>query len=566
MDSVKQVNPTALDGRKVEIDFKIASSPSLEMLVGALNKHFYSTNYRIENGEVFNAKGKTDIAVIKKGGRYLAFWPKVENGVSRSYSPFNQQETLERYRIGLRQLKEYPFNTEIQAEVMRYGKNLGFTQERIYSDMRASSGIPKFIKMANPTSAQVTKCKKVLREAESDDLSYIQHIPISAGFDWEKNGANAGGFPVAIMRLVNEIKESQYGKPEDQLTDFQASYLVPAYRHVFENDHGYIKLTPLGKKLHIVDGELKVRNGESVTNAKAAGVENPSKRVRLDIATGLRTTRTGQGTAIWETDNDGYSHFVSGTPCTSCVKGLPKDRHSICEYMIDAKRNGVTKNPPSLAMVSGGDGFMYTISADTNESAKTILKRAEDFYGKPMSHVMRNRPIGQSLFGKKKKNESATDFKRFTKDRLIELSKMFQGEASGAQVRVLSPDILPRETWRLGYLVQMKIRENGKTNTINFDGQSYLSGDLRCNLWAVGRDARIEGIQKPPKGQLRKLGRLVQVDYVTAKKHIEGGKVVRFWHPLGEVDRDYPTLYIDHDGFPIILGGGYWILELGIVN
>jgi hypothetical protein len=326
---------------------------------------------------------------------------------------------------------------------------------------------------------------------------------------------------------------------------------------------------PLNK---IIDRWLSYRQNKDIVKNESAAVANPNA--------GTWETISGYGLKF-------YKYISHGGRLLAVIEPISGKRFQVVESDLpfatfntlaaakkfvetSFKKNGLKNtaavaNPPSLAMVSGGDGYVYTISADTNDTAKTILERAERFYGKPMSHVMRNRPIGQKLFGKKK-NETASDFKRFTKDRLIELSKMFQGEASGARNRALSPDMLPQETWRLGYLVQMKIRHNGKVNTINFDGESYLAGDLRCNLWAVGKDARIEGIRKPSEGQLKKLGKLIQVDYVTAKKHIEGGKVVRFWHPLGEVNKDYPTLYIDHDGFPIILGGGYDIWNVGIVN
>lgn len=608
------------------------------------------------------------------------------------------------------------------------------------SGYQQDSKIPK----RNPSSREVAKCKKVLREAETDDLSYIKHIPISAGFDWEENpatvwevidletnkilfttndsqaerwnnderykvraspqrrpvqgyntwmlnsrtddyslklgfdnarkfqkgkngvdnhGRNIGGFPVAIMRLVNEIKESQHGKPEDQLTDFEASHLIPAYRHVFENDHGYIKLTPLGKKLHIVNGELKVKNS-AVKNAFGHSRSNTTKQKLQDVLALI----VGVTPELYNKSTEGKLRGLIGEKWNSVNKytleliardypvifrqfekyrngaavANPKTREELySEYAVlqkaKAKTPLKTLSPNELdevypLTVAGGKGLVVVTTANRleltqkgliaynamkrylgykkNEAATDFNKAAvanpvTDFggyaiatrhsirqireeltsgtknivsviashskklsrdYGVPVWMVEMQIKKGLEDIQYRKKNESAGDFKRFTKDRLIELSEMFQGEASGARNRALSPDMLPAETWRLGYLVQMKIRHDGKVNTINFDGESYLVGDLRCNLWTVGKDARIEGIRKPSEGQLKKLGKLIQVDYVTAKKHIEGGKMVRFWHPLGEVNKDYPTLYIDHDGFPIILGGGYDVWNVGIVN
>lgn len=166
-----------------------------------------------------------------------------------------------------------------------------------------------------------------------------------------------------------------------------------------------------------------------------------------------------------------------------------------------------------------------------------------------------------------KKNETATDFHAFKENKSKEHFKMFQGKQSSGAVRVLQPDSAPKETSRLGDLVLMKvIKSNGSRQNINFDGEAFLAIDLRKNLWAIGKDARINNIALPRKGELKYLGKLKQIDYVTAKKHIGGNKLTRFWHELGEVDKNYPSLYVDADGFPIIHGGGYDVWNIGIVN
>lgn len=175
--------------------------------------------------------------------------------------------------------------------------------------------------------------------------------------------------------------------------------------------------------------------------------------------------------------------------------------------------------------------------------------------------------ISKSGKPKPKKNHGVADFKSFQKQRLNDLSQMFQGHANGDNIRVAQSDLAPKvNKYRLGYLVQMKVKNGSTVTKINFDGEAYLSGDLRNNLWAVGKDAVISNLRKPNPGKLTHLGKLIQIDYITAKKHIEGGKTVRFWHPLGEVDKEYPDLFIDADGFPIIVGGGYDVWDVGIVN
>lgn len=166
-----------------------------------------------------------------------------------------------------------------------------------------------------------------------------------------------------------------------------------------------------------------------------------------------------------------------------------------------------------------------------------------------------------------RRNHTATDFITFKENRSKEHFKMFQGKRSSGAVSVLQPDSAPKETSRLGDLVLMKvIKSNGSKQNINFDGEAFLAIDLRKNLWAIGKDARINNVALPRKGELKYLGKLKQIDYVTAKKHIGGNKLTRFWHELGEVDKNYPSLYVDADGFPIIHGGGYDVWNVGIVN
>lgn len=173
----------------------------------------------------------------------------------------------------------------------------------------------------------------------------------------------------------------------------------------------------------------------------------------------------------------------------------------------------------------------------------------------------------------KRKNFTKTDFKQHQKIQIHELAKMFQGKANGLSARLLEPDTAPPNKFRLGFLALMKIRRNGQTIPIEFDKESVLSADHLKRFWVVGKDSRIEngalrelGIKVPRKGDLAFVGNLSQIDYVTAKAHIENGETVHFYHKLGEADHIQPQLYIDHDRFPIIHGGNYDIWNVGIVN
>ncbi len=172
-----------------------------------------------------------------------------------------------------------------------------------------------------------------------------------------------------------------------------------------------------------------------------------------------------------------------------------------------------------------------------------------------------------------KKNSTASDFRKYQSNKLAELGRTFQGEHNGQKHKLLQSDFTPNDKYRLGHLVQIKIKANGYTVPLNFDGDSMLSADLRNNLHIVGKDARINptnlrqyGIKPPTKGNMTYLGKLVQFDYVTAKKHIENGVMTRYFHKPGEVTKELPNVFVDHDGFPHIVGGGYDVWDVGVVN
>lgn len=165
-----------------------------------------------------------------------------------------------------------------------------------------------------------------------------------------------------------------------------------------------------------------------------------------------------------------------------------------------------------------------------------------------------------------KRNSTATEFKQHQSNKLTELAQTFQGKANGAKVRVLQSEYTPKDKYRLGHLVELTLKDAGKRVKIEFDGEAYLAGDSRNNLYIVGKDSRLDNIKLPAQGRLQYLGELVQIDYVTAKEHIEAGKTVRFYHKLGEVTKEYPNLFVDHEGFLHIQGGAYDIWDVGIVN
>jgi hypothetical protein len=151
------------------------------------------------------------------------------------------------------------------------------------------------------------------------------------------------------------------------------------------------------------------------------------------------------------------------------------------------------------------------------------------------------------------------------------LSKMFQGKVSGERKNVLASDLQPDKTVRGGSLSKLIINGlNGKKYQIDsFGSDAWFSFDRRKNLWLSGKDARLNlkanGIKISDK-QMHCLGYLEQINYITRKNHIEKGELVEYYHKLGEVNGAKPTIWVDADGFFIIIGGDYDIWKEGIVN
>lgn len=178
--------------------------------------------------------------------------------------------------------------------------------------------------------------------------------------------------------------------------------------------------------------------------------------------------------------------------------------------------------------------------------------------------------VMDSLYGKviKEIYHKKNGRELFNTDEIDKLSNTFQGYASGKEIRTVGSDFTPPLTARLGKLVYIKLK-NGKDvyeATFNKNGDAYLSADARKNLYLEGKDARIQNLKLPQPNQLQYIGEVQQLDYITAKAHIENGQLTHYYHNLGEVDGIKPNAFVDSDGFILLTGGNYDILSEGIAN
>lgn len=178
--------------------------------------------------------------------------------------------------------------------------------------------------------------------------------------------------------------------------------------------------------------------------------------------------------------------------------------------------------------------------------------------------------VMDSLYGKviKEIYHKKNGRELFNTDEIDKLSNTFQGYVSGKEIRTVGSDFTPPLTARLGKLVYIKLKNGKDVYEAKFDknGDAYLSADARKNLYLEGRDARIQNLKLPQPNQLQYIGEVQQLDYITAKNHIENNQLTHYYHELGEVDGIKPNAFVDSDGFILLTGGNYDILSEGIAN
>ncbi len=144
----------------------------------------------------------------------------------------------------------------------------------------------------------------------------------------------------------------------------------------------------------------------------------------------------------------------------------------------------------------------------------------------------------------------------------------FQGRPSMKDLNLVTPNGAPKTLYCLGKLLELRLK--GKEN-LNFRREAtgktfYLCADEKNKqLWIAGGS-----IATPDKsikaGFSAPLALITHVVYETKKVHLDDKGQQGYIHRFGEEGGKEPTLTIDAEGFPIIVGGTYEILPLGIAD
>jgi len=179
-----------------------------------------------------------------------------------------------------------------------------------------------------------------------------------------------------------------------------------------------------------------------------------------------------------------------------------------------------------------------------------------------------------------------------SRERIDSLSRMFQGAASGALVRVpISRHDAGKDLARLGNLRFLRMHQrpascdqaarqddgsNGKYHTcrrctVFFDPRtSYAAMDRDKKIYLAGRGVRRERpamLQNPDEHV--SYGKVDLIGYITSKAHLNDGKSFCYVHPFAEESRrlkNKPELLLDSDGMPRLSGGSYRIGKEGIID
>lgn len=191
-------------------------------------------------------------------------------------------------------------------------------------------------------------------------------------------------------------------------------------------------------------------------------------------------------------------------------------------------------------------------------AARTVEKRAHQNSGRV--RVTRPEHLLRAILGSDRVKElsKTVNGRRRTNPKFGETFNLFHGRPSE---RTTASVVSKRGTGRMDQLGSLRhvILRNGKR--IRFNRSAKLAADGRGRLWLAGvRFPRPKEVKNPDEFAL--VDQISQVEYETTKSHMDGKPTI-YYH---DFERPLPTLYLDHEGFPVIDGGGYRIKEEGIVG
>jgi hypothetical protein len=501
-------------------------------------------------------------------------------------SPSDAMDYAQKHNIGWRNIID--LTPEHQARIARYKKKTnGSKQGSVKNPNTTLAKVKAKVKLRTNNGSKPVALESFTDSEQEIIVKYPNHFEIDDGYVYlvkhSRNGKQ-GSMRKTIANASGELDEQAANELYLYATndsDLYRQQIVPIYKNlVLKQAKGiYSKEKAIKLAMYLMDNAAK-------KYAKEFG--------RVSNWHYMFTTATRRSAAkefIEHFENEsGYGNFDNLLPAKyqkNGKQGSVANPNKKLDAVLDLKS--------ILTLIRNTEAFKRQPDFFTDK-----LERFERVYGNYLKQTERNTlkgAIRASKSGNKTalideiwylqdsisryarldlpaSNKTKPNFTNFDGDfdsAFDKLSKMFQGKVTKQKRNVLASDLQPSKTVRLGKLSKVIINGlNGKKYEIDsFGNDAFLSMDRRKNLWFSGADSRINlranGI-KIKNNQMHCLGYLVQVNYITDKKHIENGELVEYYHKLGEVNREKPTLWVDADGFLIANGGDYDVWKEGIVN
>lgn len=143
-------------------------------------------------------------------------------------------------------------------------------------------------------------------------------------------------------------------------------------------------------------------------------------------------------------------------------------------------------------------------------------------------------------------------------------SQEFQGKIIDEERELLASEFAPLTLGRQGNLEYI-ILSDGTEFTFN-DEAAYAVMDRRKNIYFVGDVQFPQSYHANDKTGLNVIGQVQRFSYRTDKEHIEDNRIISYYHDFGEVDGQLPSLAVDFEGMPLLIGGNYAVKREGVIN
>lgn len=477
-------------------------------------------------------------------------------------------------KIGSKTVKDFLNEIRLKDKNNSFGYSKKYTalHHKIYNEIEKAKDTKTRFYLANFLSRaeryaktlknpSLATCKKLIAESESET-----HKPTISHYRDIENGIKS-----ALARLrksnfsISKLSDNQYIVRDKMLNQSQVL-----------TESGVISLAknPKRKANCLVPKVARKTTVKTTVNpsASAKGLVALRNKVRLRTGNGARPVALESFTnaeqerilnnAKYFEVSGGYVYLVKKTrrnPISKTVKNSNSfiliestTNHHKRDFEQDVRRWQEIAKSVNLTSKEIKAQFIPSKHKEIGSYRIYITQKLDD--------KLQNNPTRQNY------DEHAI-FETHIDETLDNNAALFHGKITGKVIKTVGSDYTNSRVTRLGKLHSfIVITDDNQKVEINPSSDAFLSMDIRRNLQFDGKGVQFPKNLRPRTNTLTLIGKLIQIDYLAAKAHIENGKMCRFYHELGEATGEVPTLWIDKDGMPVIIGGNYDVWKSGIVN